>query len=105
MFKFYEISSSIESKAILAHSQEEAEEYLRTIMRNGIYKIEDLNIVHSYVLGTPTNYNTQSIDGQGYPEVIGWKDKDSDTQGVVCDWTELPPRIKKRTIKQLSVRV
>jgi len=94
-FKFYESSNRLESETILANSKEEAEKYLRTIKRNGVYKIQDLNIEHSYIVGCPTNYKVFSRGENGEPLVLDWREKDTSNSGRVKLWTELPPRIKK----------
>lgn len=94
-FKFYESSNRLESETILANSKDEAEEYLRTIKRNGSYKIQDLNIEHSYIIGEPTNFKVFSRNEIGEPLVLDWKEKDTNNNGRVALWTDLPPRIKK----------
>jgi len=95
-FKYYEGSNSLSSKSILAHTMEEAEGYLRTMARNGLYKIHDLYIEHAYIVGTPTNYKVTKRDAEGYPVVIEWANRDRGEIGSVNTWTDLPPRIKKR---------
>ena len=94
-FRFYESSNRLESETILANSKDEAEEYLRTIKRNGVYKIQDLNIEHSYIVGEPTNFKVFSRDENGNPLVLDWKEKGTSNSGRVKLWTELPLRIRK----------
>lgn len=94
-FKFYESSNNLESETILANSKDEAEEYLRTIKRNGVYKIKDLNIEHSYIIGEPTNYKVFSRNENGEPLVLEWREKGTTNSGRLKLWTELPSRIKK----------
>ena len=94
-FRFYESSNRLDSERILANSIEEAEDYLRTIKRNGIYKIEDLNIEHSYIIGEPTNFSVFSRNSKGEVAVLNWENKETKSGGRVALWTELPSRIKK----------
>jgi len=93
-FRFYERNNTPETETILANTIEEAEDYLRVLKRNGIYKIDNLNIEHSFVVGNATNFKVFSRDENGYPTVLDWRDKDSDDSGRVRYWTELPARIK-----------
>ena len=94
-FKFYEKSNRLETATILANTKDEAEEYLKTLKRNGVYKIQNLNIEHSYIIGHPTNFKVFNRDENGEPLVLDWKEKDTKNSGRVALWTELPPRIKK----------
>lgn len=91
----YGLHNGVESKNILANSIEEAEDYLRTTMRNGSYKIQDLNILHFYTVSTPSNFTVKSRDEHGFPTTITWKDKDCGTSGIVKEWTELPSGIQR----------
>lgn len=93
--RYYEKSNQLDSTRILANSIAEAEEYLRTLKRNGIYKIENLNIQHSYVLGEATNFKVFSRDEKGMPLVLDWKNKQNNSSGRVDLWTELPKSIRE----------
>jgi hypothetical protein len=95
VFKYAIASNEIETKEVLANSAEEAEDYVRIWAKNGTYKIQDLNIVHSYVAGEPTSFKVKCRDGDGFPLTIGWKDKNLGSSGLVKEWTELPKRIVK----------
>lgn len=94
-FRFYERSNTPDTETILANSKEEAEDYLRTLKRNGSYKIENLNIEHSFIVGTATNFKVFSKDENGEPLVLDWRDKNSKDSGRIKFWTQLPESIKK----------
>jgi len=91
--KYFEISNSHQTEKILANSIEEAENYLRAIKRNGSYKIEDLNILHSYEVATPTKFKTFSRNEDGTPKILDWRDEELRESGRVDLWTELPKSI------------
>lgn len=99
-FRYYESSNYPESKEILAHSKEEAEKYLRVLVENGLYKIKNLAIEHSYEVATPTNYKVFSRSENGLVTSIDWYDKEGGRSGRVGCWTELPPRIKHKAINK-----
>ena len=96
----YGLHNGVETKNILANSIEEAEDYLRTVMRNATYKIQDLNILHFYTVSTPSNFSVKSRDDQGFPTAITWKDKDCKTSGIVREWTQLPSSIQRFKVTQ-----
>ena len=98
-FRYYRSSNSPDIINILAHSEEEAEKYLRSIEKNGIFKIQDLNILYQAVIAEPTNFSVQGRNKQGFPSLICWLDKSKgsnsiDKNGCVKHWTDYPPRIK-----------
>jgi hypothetical protein len=99
----YGLHNGIETKDILANSIEEAEDYLRTVMRNGIYKIQELNILHFYTFNTPSNFTVKRRDEHGFPTAIAWKDKEAKSSGIVKEWTELPKGIQKFKISKKEV--
>lgn len=93
-FRFYESSNQLTSETILANSKDEAEEYLRTLKRNGAYKIQDLNIEYSFIVGNPTSFKVFSRSEDGKPLVLEWKEKNTYNSGRLKLWTELPSCIK-----------
>jgi hypothetical protein len=96
-FRFYESSNSLTSETILANTKEEAEDYLRTLKRNGVYKIQNLNIEHSFIVGHPTNFKVFSRDtSTGEPLVLDWSEKATKASGRVSKWTSLPDGISKK---------
>jgi len=97
-FKFYETGNRLETETILANSKEEAEEYLRTMKRDGSCKKEELNIEHSYVVGNATKFSIFSRNEDGEPLVLDWKGEDLKDSGRVKYWTELPKNLKKGKI-------
>jgi len=95
-FRFYESSNKLETEAILANSIEEAEDYLRTIKRNGVYKIQDLNIEHSFMISEVSDVSVFSRDSEGFVSVLNWKNKNTKESGRVRLWTELPSSIENK---------
>jgi len=94
-FRYYEKNNQLNSTRILANSIEEAEDYLRTLKRNGVYKIENLNIQHSFIVGNATIFKVFSYDEKGMPLVLDWKNEHNNCSGRVNLWVELPQSIKE----------
>lgn len=95
-FKYAPYGNEIETSCVLAHSMDEAERYLRILVENES-QIRNLVILHSYPIATPTSYSIRSKDDNGVPSCLIWKDKDSNKDGAVLLWTDLPESIKKKS--------
>ena len=95
VFKYYVTQTELVTEKILANNKEEAESMLNAMFKLSIFKNQYLDIEHSFIEGTPTNYKVKKRDDKGFPTLIEWRDKFSKSMGVIEFWVELPPRINK----------